>query len=149
MRFLRSLFVLMLLTLVSNVSFAHGSSTAYGYGCRLADAVYTQYLGSSNFWGITFKVYNRNGQAYNVDYSPGEQCNYIESNDIIDQGGQCWVNTYVNPTNNQTGVSYGTYVYYSVDVCNVSLPLDDYVWVMLLAVGGVGAYVISKKRILA
>ncbi|MFA6277710.1 MAG: hypothetical protein WC622_13225 [Pedobacter sp.] len=149
MRFSRLLFVLMLFTLLSNPSFAHGTSTVSGYGCRVGDAVFTQYLGTTHFWGTTYKVYNSNGQSYNVDYSPGEQCNYIESNDIYDQGKQCWVNSYVNPTNNQTGASYGTYVYYSLDICNVNLPIDDYVWVLLLAVGGVGAYVISKKRILA
>ncbi|MBB2144313.1 hypothetical protein GM921_02340 [Pedobacter sp. LMG 31464] len=147
MRFLRLLFVLTLFTLLNTVSFAHGSSSVSDYGCRIGDAVYTQYLGSTNFWGTTYKVYNRNGQVYAIDYSPGEQCNYIESNDIYDQGSQCWVNNYVNPTNNQSGASYGTYVHYTVDLCNVSLPLDDYVWVLLLLVGGVGAYVISTRRI--
>lgn len=147
MRFLRLLFVLTLFILLSNASFAHGSSTVSGYGCRIGNVVYTQYLGSTNFWGTTYKVYNSNGQVYNIDYNPGEQCNWIESNDIYDQGSQCWANNYVNPTNNQNGAGYGTYVHYSVDLCNVSLPFDDYVWVMLLAVGGMGAYVISKRKI--
>ncbi|MFI5452583.1 hypothetical protein ACHMWN_10535 [Pedobacter sp. UC225_61] len=147
MRFLRSLFILTLLTLFGNTSFAHGTSTISGYGCRVGDVVYTQYMGNTSFYGTTYKVYNRNGQYYNIDYSPGEQCNYIESNDLIDQGGQCWVNTYVNPSNNQSGVSYGSNVRYTLDVCNV--PLDDYVWVILLAFGGMGAYVIAKKRIIA
>ncbi|MFD0941779.1 hypothetical protein [Pedobacter boryungensis] len=145
MRFLRSLFILTLFTLLSNTSFA---TTVSGYGCRIGDVVFTQYLGSTYFWGTTYKVYNRNGQVYSVDYSPGQQCNYIESNNIYDQGRQCWVNTYVNPMNNQDGASYGTYVYYSVDICNVNLPLDDYVWIMVLVAGGVGAYVISKKRMI-
>lgn len=118
-----------------------------GNGCRIGDVVWTDYLGSTSFYGTDYSTYNRNGQLYNIDYNPGTQCDYIEVSKIQSQNKQCWVNSAVNPKNDQTGASYGTLVSYTVNTCKAptGLPLDDFVWVIILVAGGLGAFVISKK----
>lgn len=134
------------------VSFGKTSSATVisSYGCRTGDVVYANKMGTTNWYGADYDVYDRNGTKYSVNYNPGEQCDQVEVESISNQGSACWVNSYVNPNNNNTGVGgYGTFVHYTVNTCTpMNLPLDDYTWAILLVVGGLGAFYISKKGLL-
>lgn len=152
MKFCKHIFLLFSILFVHNIVSAHYSSgTVTGVGCNLGNKVYTQKIGTSNFWGTQYDVYNANGANYAIDWNNSSQCNYINSNNIVDQGKACWVSSYVNPTNNNSGVSYGSLVYYSVQTCSVNppvgLPLDDYIWVLLAISAGFGAYMITKRQL--
>ena len=144
------LFLFLAVTLSFSASATNGSNTVTGYGCNLGSRVYTQKIGTSTFWGDQFDVYNSNGTNYPIDWNNTSQCNYINANNIVDQKRTCWVNSYVNPTNNNSGVSYGTIVYYSATTCStnppVGLPLEDYIPLFMIAIGGMGAFVIANKK---
>jgi hypothetical protein len=156
MKFLKYIIIITSILVTSqNVSAHYGSgssNTVSGYGCNLGNRVYTNKIGTSTFYGTQFDVYNYSGTNYAIDWNNSSQCNYINANDIDDQNKPCWVNNYVNPTNNNSGVNYGTLVYYSTQTCSVNppvgLPLDDYIWIVLLSVACLGVYFIYKRDLL-
>ena len=154
MKFLKYILALsLLLTVQQYVNATSGPNTVSGYGCNLGNRIYTNKIGTSNFYGTSFDVYNSNGTNYAINWNNTSICNNINANAIVDQRKACWVNSYVNPTNNNSGISNGTLFYYSVETCTVNppvrVPLDDYVWVFITLTGCLGAYVIHKKQLLS
>lgn len=111
-------------------------------GCGLGSGIYLDKLGTTNFWGTSMDVYNKNGTYYAYDWSNTSQCNSVNENSRVDSGVQCWVNTYVNPNNNNTGVQWGTIVTVSVNICDV--PLDTHTWILLLVSSGAGYLVLRR-----
>ncbi len=140
-KYIFSLFIFFSLTQTTNAHY--GNST---YGCNLGNVIYTQKLGTTRFHGTDFDVYNANGPSYPIDWNNASTPNQVNSNNVHDQGVQCWVNSYVNPKNDQTGAAYGSLVQYTVNVNN--LPLDDYIWVFMVIIGAFGAYTITKKELI-
>ncbi|MGF1924265.1 MAG: hypothetical protein ACQUHE_08795, partial [Bacteroidia bacterium] len=125
MKYLIALFISLS---ISQTAFAHYGSDGYsnivkGIGCNLGSRVYTQKMGTSTFWGTQYDVYNYSGTNYPINWNNTSECNSINSNDINDKQKACWVNNYVNPTNNNNGASYGTLVYYEVEVCSSNPPV--------------------------
>ncbi|MES2652331.1 MAG: hypothetical protein V4663_11360 [Bacteroidota bacterium] len=157
MKSLKYILVLFVYLTISKNALAHygsggSSNTVSGYGCNLGNRVYTNKIGTSNFYGTSYDVYNYSGTNYPINWNNTSECNNINANDIDDKKRACWVNTYVNPTNNNSGVSYGTLVYYTLETCSVNppvgLPLDDYIWVFVVVIGGIGAYFITRKGLI-
>lgn len=131
---------------------ASSTNTVSGIGCNLGNRIYTQKIGTSNFYGASYDVYNANGTNYAIDWNNKSTCDNINASDIYDKKTACWVSSCVNPTNNNSGVSYGTLVNYSLETCSanppVGLPLDDYNLFIIFAVSALGIYFITKKRLI-
>ncbi|MEJ5995977.1 hypothetical protein WG904_16235 [Pedobacter sp. Du54] len=135
-----------LVTGSAEASFAHYGTS--GYGCNLGNVVYGQKIGTTKFYGTSYDVYSSNGAHYSIDWNNASTPYQINSYNIHDQGETCWVNSYVNPKNNNSGVSYGSLVYYTVNP-QVNVPLDDYVGLILILTSGLGAIIIYKKQLLS
>ncbi len=127
-------------------TFAHYGTS--GYGCNLGNVIYTQKIGTSKFYGTDYDVYKSNGTSYPIDWNNASTPNQINSNKVFSQNESCWVNSYVNPKNNNTGVSYGTLVHYTVNPNQTNVPLDDYVGLILILIAGTGAFALYKKQLL-
>jgi hypothetical protein len=147
MKFIKYIIIFFLVIGIQQSVKATGGTTISGYGCSLGNQVYVNKIGTSNFWGTQYDVYNSNGTSYPIDWNNTSQCNSINTNSVVSQNKACWVNSYVNPTNNNSGVSNGTLVYYTTRSC-VPLPLDDYIWLFIILIGTVGAYFIYKKQLI-
>lgn len=132
--------------LIGNTENALATYGTSGYGCNLGNVVYTQKIGTTKFYGTDYDVYKSNGTSYPIDWNNASTPYQINSNNIVSQNEACWVNSYVNPKNNNSGVSYGTLVYYTVNPTNV--PLDDYVGFIVLIIGAFGAFAIYHKHLL-
>ncbi len=147
MKFLKSIILLIILITIYFKASANGSSS--GYGCNLGNVIYTQKMGTSKFYGNDYDVYNSNGTRYAIDWNNTSTPNQINSDSIVDQRETCWVNSYVNPKNNNTGVSWGTLVQYTVNNNQTNVPLDDYVGLILILVAGTGAFALYKKQLIS
>ncbi|KLT66613.1 hypothetical protein [Pedobacter sp. BMA] len=113
-------------------------------GCLLdggPGVIYTSPIGQTKFHGNgTYKVYNRNGAVKYKVYNPVANCDEYSPSEIRSHSeagyAGCWVNTYVNATDNQDGAAYGSWV--EVDErasCVATLPIDDYVPFLLIPIG--------------
>lgn len=130
---------------------AASATTISGTGCMIyGNTVFVDKMGTASFGSNNIDVYNSNGTRYIIDYNNSGQCDQIPGNSVRDQNKSCWVGSRVNGPNDQSGVIWGNTYTYTVNTCTpMNLPLDDYTWVILLAVGGIGAFYISKKGLLA
>ncbi len=146
MNFLKNIFLLFLFICSAQNTFAHYGTS--GYGCNLGNVVYTQKIGTTKFYGTYYDVYKSNGTNYPIDWNNSSTPLQINSNNIQDQNKACWVNSYVNPQNNNSGVSYGSLVYYTVNPNQTEVPLDDYVGLIIILIGGVGAFALYKKGLI-
>ncbi|MES2418780.1 MAG: hypothetical protein V4541_11375 [Bacteroidota bacterium] len=115
-------------------------------GCRLGDIIYSQKLGTTKFYGTNYDVYKINGQNYTVDYDNQSIFGGVNVNNVSQPGNQCWINSYLNPKNNQDNALWGNLVTFTVNPPQ-NLPLDDYTWLFLLPVGGLGVYYLSRKTL--
>ena len=118
-----------------------------GYGCNLGNIIYVDKLGTTKFYGTNYDVYNSKGMNYIIDWNNKSQPNQINSEDIEDLKEDCWVNSYVNKKNDNKGVSYGSLVRYTRRNCHQA-PLDDYIGVFVVIIGGLGAYTLHKKGLI-
>ncbi len=129
------------------------ANSVSGIGCNLGNRVYTNKIGTSTFYGTPYDVYSSNGTSYVINWNNTSTCDNINAMNIVDKNQACWVSSYVNPTNNNSGVSYGTLVNYSLETCTtdppVGMPLDDYNWVILAAISGLGIYFLTKKQLIS
>lgn len=146
MKFIKS--ISLIFTILIVISYSSSAATVSGVGCNLGNRIYTVKIGTTIFWGDTYDVYSSNGTAYNINWNNTSQCDQINSNQVSNKNTKCWVNSYVNPPNNNTGVSTGNLANYTLQTCQVNLPLDDYIWVVLIMIGTMGTYYISKRGIL-
>lgn len=118
-----------------------------GVGCNLGNRIYINKLGTTNFWGTSFDVYDSNGTSYPIDWNNTSQCNSVNTSAASSTGQACWVNSYVNPPNNNSGSSHGTKFTYATTVCNV--PFDTDTWVLIVLSGGFGGYFILRRELLS
>lgn len=132
------------------ISYSSNAATVSGTGCNLGNRIYTVKIGTANFWGTPIDVYSSTATAYDINWNNNSQCNKINANQVSNNTSKtCWVNPYVPPANNNSGVSSGNLAGYTLQTCpQTNLPLDDYIWVVLVIVGSIGAYYISKRGIL-
>lgn len=168
LKFLKSL----LFILIPISSFAQVSGT----GCRIDDKVYTDYLGNApaysphnpnkRFYGTWSYVPIYNGSGHN-QYQ-GYRCRYINiypastywdgnqnipipaENEITSSTfGACVTSTTLGGQVIREG-DYITYTYMKPGKCAVAptteLPLDDYIWVLLLIVCAWGCYMMRKDQ---
>ncbi len=108
------------------------------YGCNTGNLIYPNARGTNDANGDP-RYYNTNPitiRWWDQDPNCGIRSNKIYTRTSGDD------NCAVDGTN--TGVVY----YYNPNDNNcIPLPLDDYVWVMILAMGGIGYYILRKKRL--
>lgn len=159
------------LVLISANSFAQTS----GSGCRVEDKVYTTYLGNASPYhpsNPSKKFYSPNvyipiyyGSGHN-QYQ-GYRCGYIniypassywngsqnvpipEENEITSTvTGGCVISSSLGGSVIREG-DYVTYTYNKPGKCGppAELPLDDYIWVALLAAAGLGFFLMRKHGI--
>ena len=164
-KYLTVTFIIFLIKI--NISNAQTS----GYGCLVSSTIYRQYLGEGYPYGRgsqKMKYYKSNGTFVVLNYNnynntkPNNynyECNKVNvfgasssgpaQQEYVSQNISC-----VIATNLDGSVSgNGTYVYYSYNNPNycsgsqpVQAPIDNgYIWILIFAVGGIGAYLISKK----
>lgn len=146
-----------------------------GTGCRIGDNVYTEYLGMTSYYGNPndkVSVYRANGirlivvngQGYsgyqcgkiNV-YEGGSRYNsstnsnewYPAVNEVLGtvSSASCMVSNNVNTSSGGKG-DIIKFEINNPQYCSsrpINAPLDNYIWVLIFAVGGIGAYLISKK----
>ncbi|MCY1520151.1 hypothetical protein D9M68_549220 [compost metagenome] len=134
-------------SLITGLFFSAGgyASTITKTGCGLGSAVYMDKLGTSNFWGTPMEVYNQNGTSYSYDWSNSSQCNSVNENSRVNAGGQCWVNTYLNPNDNSSGVQWGTKMTVTINICEV--PFDSKTWVLIVISGGFGYFILRNRMV--
>jgi hypothetical protein len=140
MKFLKIIY----LTLVLLTLFAWQGMSATG--CRSGDVIYAQKLGTTKFYGTNYDVYNSNGLNYLIDYNNSSQAGKVNINNVISTGSQCWINTYLNPKNNQDNAIWGTKVTYTVNPPQ-NLPLDDYSWLLIAGTAAIAGYYLSRKAL--
>ncbi|RYF15680.1 MAG: hypothetical protein EOO42_16935 [Flavobacteriales bacterium] len=140
-----------------------------GYGCLVGNFVFTEYIGEEHPYDPSnplTKYYKFNGNNIEINYNNynssnannyGYDCTKINifgasgtgpaQQEYVGQNTSC-----VTAANLNSSIKgNGTYVYYSYKnaaYCGgapMPLPLDDYNWAIILAVGIIGGFVISKK----
>jgi len=120
-----------------------------GVGCNLGNRIYTRKIGTTNFWGTKFDVYDSNGAAYPINWNRQiVSCDNVEDYNVKSQAKSCWVNSTVPKENTNGGSGNGDIVSYTkcIGKPNANLPLDDYIWVLLVAVAAFGStYIIRSK----
>jgi hypothetical protein len=140
------------LTLTFVILFSANNSRAAivsGVGCNLGNTIYTFKLGTTNWFGTNIDVYSTTTKVYNINWDNTSQCDQINANQVGKNGNECWINSYVNPTNNNSNIGHGSLATYTVNTCpQVNLPLDNYTWVLIVIIGGFGAYGITRKELI-
>lgn len=169
MKFLKLLFLIF----IPLSTFAQTSGT----GCRVEDKVYTDYLGdaspyhpsnpSKKFYGTNHYIPIYYGSGHN-QYQ-GYRCGYINiypassywngsenvpipaENEITSSAsGACVISTSLGGSVIREG-DYVSFTYNKPGKCSVippaELPLDDYIWVALLAAGAFGFYFMRKHSL--
>ncbi|TKC01160.1 hypothetical protein [Pedobacter cryotolerans] len=162
--------IILILFLLLNINSIKAQTT--GYGCLFNSRIYQQYLGeASPYGGAKMRYYKSNGTYVDINYNNynsskpnyyGYECNKVnsfpasqvgpEQKEFVSQGKSCIISTSRGGEIN----GHGDYVYYSYNnptYCStskpVNVPLDSYIWLLILGVGGIGAFLISKKGYLA
>lgn len=113
-------------------------SAMANYGCNLGNTIYPNATGGVNASG--YPTYYAS-EPITIRWWDGDPNCGIRDNRIYprtDGNDKCQVN----------GVNWGTVYYFNPADNNcapMNLPLDDYTWVILAVVGGLGALYISKK----
>lgn len=112
------------------------------YGCNVGNQIYPNATGGVNASG--YPTYYASEPITIRWWDEDPNCG-IRDNRISPRSNnedKCQVN----------GVNWGTVYYFNPadNSCKpMNLPLDDYTWAILLVVGGIGAFYISKKGLLA
>jgi hypothetical protein len=116
-------------------------------GCHNGSAIYTKYLGKTNFWGTYFDVYSSTTDPIEIytnnDGQNTAPCGEIYATGTTSLGSQCWLAPSVPATNTQSGVQWGTK--YEITGNYVPCPIDGYVWFLVFGSGFVG-YMSVKTR---
>jgi hypothetical protein len=145
-------FIILVLSLISCVG-VFATTTATVKGCMINSQafIYTQYLGSyeyqvNQYYKPKFDTYSQSSTAeYRQEWYNENNCPHFQSYNI--GSSQCAVQgiTYANSNGVQ---NLGLTVTYTLDYTgcepNVGVPLDDYVWVILLFAGLMGAIMLVK-----
>lgn len=143
-----SLKVLLILVVVSlSAGIADAQTTKSGTGCYLdtstGQKIFTKKLGRQKWYENNYDVYSNSVDVYKVAWS-NPQCNEAT---VSGSFGNCWVNSQVNSANNSSGAQWGTLMNYTVTTCPpVNVPLDDYIWLVMLIVMGLGTFHLSKNK---
>ncbi|MDY0907431.1 hypothetical protein [Pedobacter sp. CFBP9032] len=150
---MNSFFKILLLFAITT-AFNNVYARTSGFGCRDGNRIYVNYLGTSEWYGTTFKVYDINGPSYEIYYNSDPANNYdchkINSNQAYNQvnnatyvtsnnanQGTCWIDNIANKSNTSQG-GYATYVSYTIDCPankTANLPLDDYTPFLIIPFG--------------
>ena len=149
------------------ISFFYSINVSATEGCLVGNNFYTSYLGLirlSNNPEVTGdkKVLNANGTQYSINYSGTEICFTVAANKYSNgspdrTGDLCFVmstgtyNSY--PASGTPGVkvtntypsSNGSLQDFTISCMVTPLPLDDYLPIYVLLIGGVGAIIIRKN----
>jgi hypothetical protein len=157
-------------SLIFILSFAilslYGTNVSATQGCLIDGAFYTSYTGMIRLAGnpeiIGDKpVYNSNGQLYLINYNGAtfEVCNTVPVNrygngDPLRNGPLCFVMSnatytgYPQSGGVRVAPTYpsrnGTLQNFTISCVVTALPLDDYLPVYILILGGIGAIFIRK-----
>lgn len=139
--------IYLILILCSFTGFVSAQVMITDIGCDRGSAMYTQKIGTTNFWGTLYDVYY-SGKSYPIDPNNTSACNSINKNTVITGktvNGQstCWVASSVPPTNSSSGVTWGTFSQYTLKDCTQNVPLDTNTWVLLLGTALLGSYAIK------
>ncbi|RZK35225.1 MAG: hypothetical protein EOO90_29540 [Pedobacter sp.] len=124
-------------------------SKAIIQGCHNGSAVYTTFLGYTNFYGTNYEVYSSTGDVVtiynNQDGQNSPPCGQIVSTGTVSQGYQCWIAASLPPTNSSSGVSWQTKVTVTGSYTPCPVPFDDYIFPLLFLLGCLGYYQLCKK----
>lgn len=151
----------------------NAKSQISGYGCLVGNTVYTQYLGNASPYHPSnppTRFYRSNGNSVGINYNnynsskPNNynyECNKINifgssaggpaQQEYTLQGSSCVTSTSLGGPI----AGNGDYVFYNYNkpaYCSsptVPVPLDDYIFPIMICIGGLSAYFISKKAHLA
>ena len=145
-----------------------------GYGCRIGNIIYTQYIGDEHPHHPSnplTKYYNSNGNKIDIHYNNydsskpnnyGYDCTKINvfdasstgpaQQEYTKQNTSCVTSAYLGGPIIGDGGDYVYFSYKNPNYCSnippVGLPIDDYAWAFVLAVGAIGGIIISKKGVL-
>ena len=146
---MRSILILLICVSLAGVASATRITVT---GCNNGSYIYITSIGYTEFSGEMHQVYDSNGQKIriynNEDGKDSPKCNEVAAANISNNynSPQCWINSYVNPKNNSTGASWQTNTVITYDDCStLNMPLDDYIPLLILLVGSLGAIFIKKQ----
>ncbi|MES2448798.1 MAG: hypothetical protein V4546_16555 [Bacteroidota bacterium] len=131
-QYLKKLIILILLCI------SGFTSNATSYGCNLGNDIYPNPTGKRNSGGYP-TYFNSNPIAIRW-WEGDKKCGILSSKirmrsnteDKCEVLGNNWGVVYAyNPADNNCQT--------------VQVPIDNYIWILIFAVGGIGAYLISKK----
>jgi len=108
--------------------------------------IYTTALGDVQFYSSKYKEYNRAGSITIKSYSNSISCGETSPSSVspYSESGYngCWVNTYLNATNNQDNVQYGNWVQFTIVA---QCPIDSDLIYFLIMSAGAGWFLIKYK----
>lgn len=145
-----------------------------GYGCRIGNFVFTEYLGEASPYhpsNPTTKFFNSNGPRIEINYNNydnskpnnyGYDCTKINilkasgtgpaQQEYIKQNTSCVTSSFLGGSIDGGGGDYVYFSYKNPTYCNntppMGLPIDDYAWAIVLVTGITGGIIISRKEIL-
>lgn len=139
-------FFILVLFLVNSFYLSSQASS----GCMVGTRIYTYQLGVANFWGTMYNVYSNNpNNSYPVNWnSQIVSCDNVEIGNVVNVGPACWISSSVPPQNSSAGRQEGSMVNYTkcAGTSGTNLPLDDYIWVLLIAIAAIGSrYILNSK----